>query len=470
MSVFSICNRLLASKLIPEAVTKYNKGILGADYMTFEKRAFYVDALKYIVSYNDAVQYMDRVIIEKGKIKAKPDWHIVYLTFPYDSTIGYAEGICIIVDTVNRVADSYIMEKSVDGIKMVCQWTDNNHVNYGSVDSKKSFLAKVFELAAVFFKYHDKEDIASQKNTKTLATPKKNIFQKISSWLFDVGTDSTGVVCFIFIIFIVGLFFSLSKCNKQDREVSKINHNDDSETVIVSDDDTAVVVNDNIINGIPADSIYCVYEDENGVIHELYKGHYDGVPLTATYVDKDGVLHELNNDRYYGTPRDNNGKTVSSKASEPRNIVIFSNGGKPYEDWFGKGLYDNESLAQLEVSNQSKCDAVVLLCDSRGNVVRQAFVKAHSVYNIRNLPSVVVIMKTMMGNDWNTLKDNGANYPKGGFESNEAYTISPWNNPFDFTYKYYDEGIEYPTYSVTLHAVTNGNFKTKESSKREFFQ
>ena len=107
MSVFSICNRLLASKLIPEAVTRYNKGILGADYMTFEKRAFYVDALKYIVSYNDAVQYMDRVIIEKGKIKAKPDWHIVYLTFPDDSNIGYAEGICIIVSTEWQIPISW---------------------------------------------------------------------------------------------------------------------------------------------------------------------------------------------------------------------------------------------------------------------------------------------------------------------------------------------------------------------------
>lgn len=75
----------------------------------------------------------------------------------------------------------------------------------------------------------------------------------------------------------------------------------------------------------------------------------------------------------------------------------------------------------------------------------------------------------MQGNDWNVLKDNGANCPHGGFTNNVSFSKSSWKDPFDFTPVYDEEGIDYPTYSITLHTVRNGNFKTQSSSASEFF-
>ncbi|MBD5184666.1 MAG: hypothetical protein HDS97_07230 [Bacteroidales bacterium] len=76
----------------------------------------------------------------------------------------------------------------------------------------------------------------------------------------------------------------------------------------------------------------------------------------------------------------------------------------------------------------------------------------------------------MQGNKWNTLKENGSGCPPGGFEENESYSASSWSDPFDYIPQYDEEGMIYPTYDITLHAVRNGNFQTKSSSANEFFK
>ena len=75
----------------------------------------------------------------------------------------------------------------------------------------------------------------------------------------------------------------------------------------------------------------------------------------------------------------------------------------------------------------------------------------------------------MFGKDWYTGQDNGTGFPNGGFTKDISYTISKWSDAFDFIPQYVTEGIDYPTYEITLHSVSNGNFQTKSSNKNEFF-
>ena len=84
---------------------------------------------------------------------------------------------------------------------------------------------------------------------------------------------------------------------------------------------------------------------------------------------------------------------------------------------------------------------------------------------LRNLNKI----KVMYGNSWNSEKNNGTNLPKGGFMKNVSFTKSKNNDLFDYTFENSYDGISYPTYSITLHKVRNGNMETVSIDKEDFF-
>lgn len=137
---------------------------------------------------------------------------------------------------------------------------------------------------------------------------------------------------------------------------------------------------------------------------------------------------------------------------------------------FGSNKYDQKSLSELMIDNQSEIDAVVVLENSAGKWIRNVFIGRNSSFTMTKIPSGVYIMKTMRGTSWNANKNNGANRPKGGFMKNCCYSKSEWNDPFDFRTEETDDGISYPRYSVTLHTVVNGNFHTTTTTIDDFFE
>ena len=66
-------------------------------------------------------------------------------------------------------------------------------------------------------------------------------------------------------------------------------------------------------------------------------------------------------------------------------------------------------------------------------------------------------------------KDNGPNFPKGGFMKNVSFEKTKWDDPFNFKFKEDSEGISYPTYSITLHKVRNGNLQTERIDEESFW-
>lgn len=158
------------------------------------------------------------------------------------------------------------------------------------------------------------------------------------------------------------------------------------------------------------------------------------------------------------------------KIKEPHYVETFFNTGDiPYKDFFGKGIYDDNSLSELKIINYSSSDAVVLLEHSIKGIIRNVFVKKDFTYTIRNIPEGICIVKIMHGNSWNKEKDNGSGFPKGGFMKNVSFEKTKWSDPFDFTFEEDNDGISYPTYSITLHKVKNGNLHTENISKEEFW-
>ena len=159
----------------------------------------------------------------------------------------------------------------------------------------------------------------------------------------------------------------------------------------------------------------------------------------------------------------------SSPAVQPS--VSLATGAKPYAAMYGSGRYDSESMSYLEVKNSVETDAIVMLYDTRtGRVVRHAYLRAGATYKLRQLPSGIFDMRVYQGVNWNPNKYMGPNAPTGGFESEESFTVCRPADYLDMRHTESYNGVSYPTYTVTLYKVRNGNFAMEETSSKTFFQ
>lgn len=178
------------------------------------------------------------------------------------------------------------------------------------------------------------------------------------------------------------------------------------------------------------------------------------------------IVDPEENIRIYNSIADNTA-FPSDVPDDETSIVFYSNGDMPYYDYYGSGLYDRGSLSELSLINYSSLDAVVILEDNRGNVIRHAYIQKDFSYTMTEIPECICKVKVMFGQRWNSLKDNGFGNPKGGFSENISFSEA--DSSFDFFAEHLFDEISYPTYSLTLHKVKYGNTSTSRISKDSFF-
>lgn len=151
-------------------------------------------------------------------------------------------------------------------------------------------------------------------------------------------------------------------------------------------------------------------------------------------------------------------------------IISLPTGTKPYSDKYGSGVFDKSSLSYIEIKNGVVTDAVVILYNVlTDKVIRHIYIRANDNFQISKVPKGIYDMKVYYGKDWNNDKYNGANAPKGGFMSNETYSHSEDADYFDCNPVVMEDGTSYPTYTVTLYTVQNGNMQTESLDKDDFF-
>lgn len=164
-------------------------------------------------------------------------------------------------------------------------------------------------------------------------------------------------------------------------------------------------------------------------------------------------------------------KLVEEVSSQPGyKETIFQTGDIPYSSHFGNGEYDDKSLSKLIIENFSDKSAVVLLETVDNIVIRNIFIQHGDSFTMKHIPNSKCIIKVMFGNSWNSSKNNGEYFPNGGFMKNISYMQSRHDDLFDFTPIIHTDRVEYPTYSITLHTVKNGNLRTQSIDEEEFFK
>lgn len=203
------------------------------------------------------------------------------------------------------------------------------------------------------------------------------------------------------------------------------------------------------------------YEDERRYLYEVSR---------EIGIDT-GTFEEFNKALGFTDASHKKNKYSNSKHEINENYkeVKFSTGDKPYVSYYGKGKYDTSSLSKIIFINYSQNDAVVFLVEY-GCVIRNNFISRGDSFTMNFIPKGEYTIRVMFGNSWNPNKDNGSGYPKGGFMKNISFMKSKDYDTFDCCPEETYDGINYPTYSVTLHKVENGNMNTELINKSEFFK
>jgi hypothetical protein len=150
----------------------------------------------------------------------------------------------------------------------------------------------------------------------------------------------------------------------------------------------------------------------------------------------------------------------------------LSNGDSPYDDYFGKGIYDYNSECYLIFKNGYSTDAIVCLENTTtGRTIRNEYIQAGTDFKMTNIPEGVYKVKTFSGNDWNPEKTLGQGAINGAFDTDLSFSIS--DNPSDLirmTITETGEGISYSTGEITLYKVSHGNMQQRNINSDEFFK
>ena len=138
------------------------------------------------------------------------------------------------------------------------------------------------------------------------------------------------------------------------------------------------------------------------------------------------------------------------------------NGFSPYDSYFGKGVYNNNSGNSFEIKNSNTTDAVVLLVNAfSGRKIRNEYVRKNANFEMTGVPNGTYYLEWFSGENWSPDLIVGSAY-KGGFQTNANFTktrdSSDWMKV---------DG--YQVWTVTLYSVVGGDVESEEINAEDFF-
>lgn len=156
-------------------------------------------------------------------------------------------------------------------------------------------------------------------------------------------------------------------------------------------------------------------------------------------------------------------RTNEDKKTKNNSIEYYSqpkNGFSPYNEYFGKGLYNNDSGNKFTIKNSNSTDAVVLLVDSySGRKVRNEYIRKGTNFEMTGVPNGTYYLEWASGNNWSPKLKLGN--LTGGFQSDVSFTKT----------KDRDDWMSvdgYRGWTVTLYSVSGGDVESQSIKPSEF--
>ena len=136
------------------------------------------------------------------------------------------------------------------------------------------------------------------------------------------------------------------------------------------------------------------------------------------------------------------------------------NGFSPYNNHYGKGVYDNSTGNVIKVTAPLSKDIVIMIKDVYSNrMIRNEYIRAGNVFSLTGVPYGNYKFFYIYGDDWSAYADFKSGSAKGNFLKNKGVGKSNKFSDVEF------ENGFYGTYSLTLQLMSNGNLTTVEGSE-----
>ena len=138
------------------------------------------------------------------------------------------------------------------------------------------------------------------------------------------------------------------------------------------------------------------------------------------------------------------------------------NGFSPFNDLFGRGIYNNSTDNIITVTAPKRADIVIFIKDIYSKrVIRNEYVRAGSVFSLTGVPFGSYKFIYIHGNNWSAYAPFKEGEAFGNFLSDKG--VGKSDKFFDVEF---EEGY-YGTYSLTLQLMSNGNLTTVSGSEQE---
>jgi len=173
--------------------------------------------------------------------------------------------------------------------------------------------------------------------------------------------------------------------------------------------------------------------------------------------DEDLIINDYDK---WTKPLDNS-ESVNNKPA----IEYFptpKNGFSPYDNYVGRGIYDNNAGNEFEIKNSNSTHAIVLLVNAySGKKIRNEFISKGSDFLMTGVPNGTYYLQWFSGDDWSPeLRIGGF---KGGFQTNQSFTktrdMSDWMKVSGFQ-----------KWTVTLYSVQGGDVESETINPSEFLK
>ena len=138
------------------------------------------------------------------------------------------------------------------------------------------------------------------------------------------------------------------------------------------------------------------------------------------------------------------------------------NGFSPYDQYFGKGIYNNNSGNEFVIKNSNSTDAVVLLVDAFSKKkIRNEYVRKGNDFKMTGVPNGTYYIEWFSGNDWSPNLKVASKY-KGGFRKDASFTKTRDRSDW-MPVKGYQQ------WTITLYNVTGGDVASEKIDEDDFF-
>lgn len=151
-----------------------------------------------------------------------------------------------------------------------------------------------------------------------------------------------------------------------------------------------------------------------------------------------------------------------------RNEIIYwdepdpKNGFSPYDNYFGKGLYNNSSQNTFTIKNSNSTDAVVLLVNAyNGEKIRNEFIRKGTTFDMTGVPDGTYYLEWFSGTHWNSKHIISGKYV-GGFQKDASFSKTE-------DVKDWMKVSGYQQWTITLYSVPGGDVDVGKLNEADFF-